>query len=209
MLTQVTEFPRFKQKSKMDGFVWMVTFLAVVIVAIDIGLLVGIILSILCIFINSLKAHICLLGNIPGTDIYLDVERFEKAVEIPFKKIFHYSGGINFATKASFRNRLCNKLGINLLRELKHVDGQYIKAKAKNFTTDINFEHLIVDFSALSFIDPSSVNMLECLIKDFNKLNVKFSITGCSTKIYEVLNDSEFSFMNLLYPTIQDAIRSN
>lgn len=209
MLTQVTEFPRFKQKSKMDGFVWMVTFLAVVVVAIDIGLLVGIVLSILCIFINSLKAHICLLGNIPDTDIYLDVERFEKAVEIPRKKIFHYSGGINFATKASFRNRLCNKLGINLLKELKHVDGQYTKEKSKKFTSDLNFEHLIVDFSALSFIDPSSVNMLECLIKDFIKLNVKFSIAGCSTKIYEVLTESGFSFMNLLYPTIQDAILSN
>lgn len=209
MLTQVTEFPRFKQKSKMDGFVWMATFLTVVIVAIDIGLLVGIILSVLCIFINSLKAHICLLGNIPGTDIFLDVGRFEKAVEIPCKKIFHYSGGINFATKTSFRNRLCSLLGVNLLKELKNAEKQGIKSKSKTFSSNLNFQHLVIDFSALSFIDPSSVNMLENVIKDFMKLNVKVSIAGCSTKIYEILINNEFNFMNILYPTIQDAIYSN
>lgn len=176
--------------------------------AIDIGLLVGIILSIMCIFVNSLKAHICLLGNIPGTDIFLDIERFEKAIEIPFKKIFHYSGGINFATKTSFRNRLCNKLGINLMKELKNVDKQDLKPKGKQFSSNLNFQHLIIDFSALSFIDPSSVNMLENVIKDFIKLNIKVSIAGCSTKIYEILINNEFSFINLLYPTIQDAIHS-
>jgi solute carrier family 26, other len=208
MLTQVTEFPRFKQKSKMDGFVWMATFLTVVIVAIDIGLLVGIILSVFCIFCNSLKAHICILGNIPNTDIFLDIERFEKAIEIPSKKIFHYSGGINFATKASFRNRLCKKLGVNLLKELKNVDKPDDKSKGKVFTSNLNFTHLIIDFSALSFIDPSSVKMLENVIRDFMKLNISVSIAGCTTKIYEILINNEFSFVRLMYPTIQDAIHS-
>jgi solute carrier family 26, other len=209
MLTQVTEFPKFKQKSKMDGFVWMATFLAVVIVAIDIGLLVGIVLSVLCIFINSLKAHICLLGNIPDTDMFLDIERFEKAKEVPLKKIFHYSGGINFATKTSFRNRLCRKLGIDLLEELKNADRKDVKPKGKTFSSNLNFQHLILDFSGLSFIDPSSVNMLENVIRDFIKLNVQVSIAGCSTKIYETLINNEFSFIHLLYPTIHDAIRSH
>lgn len=209
MLVQVTEFPRFYKKSKLDGFVWMATFLTVCIVSIDIGLLVGIILSVLCIFCHSLKADICILGNIPDTDLFLDIERFEKAVEIPFVKIFHYSGGINFATKASFRNRLSKRLGINLLKELKHFDKKTGKSKGKTFITNINFKHLVLDFSALSFIDPSSVVMLANLIKDFNKLNVEVSLVGCSSKIYDVLLKNEFDFINTLFPTIQDAIYNN
>lgn len=51
--------------------------------------------------------------------------------------------------------------------------------------------------------------MLTNLIKDLNRLNVKVSITGCSSKIFEILIKSEFSFMNILYPTIQDAIHVN
>lgn len=207
MLVQVTEFPRFKKKSQMDGFVWLATFLTVVIVSIDIGLLVGIIFSIMSILCNSLQAHICILGNIPNTDLFLDIARFEKAIEIPFVKIFHYSGSINFATKASFRNRLCSLLGINLLKELKHAGIRSTNSNGKTFITNINFKHLVLDFSALSFIDPSSVNMLTTLIKDFNKLSVNVSIVGCSTNIYEILLRNEFDFITILYPTIPDAIQ--
>lgn len=191
----------------MDGFVWLATFLTVVIVSIDIGLLVGIIFSIMSILCKSLQAHICILGNIPNTDLFLDIARFEKAIEIPFVKIFHYSGSINFATKASFKNRLCNVLGINLLKELKHAGKRSESSKGKTFITNINFKHLVLDFSALSFIDPSSVNMLTALIKDFNKLSVNVSIVGCSTKIYETLLRNEFDFINILFPTIPDAIQ--
>ena len=209
MLVQVMEFPRFQRKSKLDGFVWMATFLTVTIVSIDIGLLVGIILSILCIFYHSIEAEMSILGNVSNTELYLDTDRFEKALEIPFVKMFRYSGSINFATKASFRNRLCNKLGINLLKELKNVDKRTGKSMGKDFVSNLFFKHLILDFSALSSIDPSSVNMLTTLINDFNKLNVKVSIAGCSSKIYETLMKNEFDFMSLLYPSISDAIRSN
>lgn len=186
----------------------MATFLTVIILSIDIGLLVGIILSILCIFCNSLDANISILGHIPNTELFLDIERFEKAIEIPFVKIFHYSGSINFATKASFRNRLCNKLGINLLKEMKYAGKAISRTKSKAFVSSLNFKHLVLDFSALSFIDPSSVKMLTALINDFNKLDVKLSIVGCSSNIYESLLKNEFDFMDLLFPTIQDAIRS-
>jgi solute carrier family 26, other len=204
MLFQVTEFPRFQRKSKADGFVWMITFVVVVGVAIDIGLLVGIIISVLCIFCNSLKAHISILGNIPNTDLFLDIERFEKAVEIQGVKIFHYSGSINFATKTSFRNRLCEKLRINLLKELERVDNLSLKGKV--FLSNLNLKLLILDFSALSSIDPSSIDMLTTLMIDFNKLNVEVNIAGCSSSLYETFIHNDFRFMKNLYPTIQDAI---
>lgn len=186
----------------------MATFLTVIILSIDIGLLVGIVLSVLCIFCNSLEADTSILGNIPKTELFLDIERFEKAIEIPFVKIFHYSGSINFATKASFRNRLCNKLGINLLKEMKYYGKSMSETKSKAFVSSLNFKHLVLDFSALTFIDPSSVKMLTTLINDFNKLDVKLSIVGCSSNIYETLLKNEFDFMDTLFPTIQDAIRS-
>lgn len=63
--------------SRLDAIVWLVTFLTVVIVAIDIGLLVGIILSLSCIFIRGMKPYTCLLGHIPKTDLYLDTTRYK------------------------------------------------------------------------------------------------------------------------------------
>lgn len=81
MLMQVTHFKDFWKLSRLDATVWMATFLSVVIFAIDIGLLVGIILSLACIFIRGMKPYTCLLGHVPQTDLYLDVGRY-KAVSI-------------------------------------------------------------------------------------------------------------------------------
>lgn len=209
MLTQVFEFPQFKRKSMKDGIVWMVTFLVVVLVAIDIGLLVGIVMSLFCIILNGMKPHACILGRIPGTDLFLDIERFEKAIEIPFVKIFHYGGSINFATKSSFREILCKKLGINLIQEIqfsKRPDDELKPSGKASFISSLNFKYLILDFSALTSIDPSSITLLTSVIDDFVKLDVKVNIVGCSSHIYESFLNSDFSFMNLLFPTIPDSL---
>jgi len=209
MFLQVADFFQFKKKSCKDGLVWMITFLSVVILSIDVGLLIGVILSILCIFCNSLTANVCVLGNIPNTDLFLDIERFEKAEEVSRTKIIHYGGSINFATKASFKNRLCEKLQINLLKEMKHMNRIASgNEKGTKFVTNLGFDYLIIDFSALTTIDPSSVVMLTSVIKDFNKLKIRVSIAGCSCSIYEMLITTEFPFINILYPTISDAIHN-
>lgn len=213
MLLQITQFFKFKKKSKSDGFIWLATFLTVIVISIDIGLLVGIVLSILCIFCNSLIPYVCLLGNIPSTDLFLDIKRFDKAIELPFIKIFHYNGSLNFATKTAFKNKLCSILNIDILKELKNIKNPNAiesisdnKIKTKKFNTNLMFNHLVLDFSALTYIDPSSVTMLTNLINDFTKLSVKVTLTGCSCKIYETLIISEFSHMHILYPTIHDAV---
>lgn len=201
---QVKDFKRFFERSKIDGLIWAATFLTVVIVAIDIGLFVGTTLSVLGLLHMSLKPHVCILGHVPNTDLYLDIEKFEKTTEIPFVKIFHYGGSINFATKASFKNRLLEKVEVNLLKNLKNAEA----LKSETEDSKISFRHLIIDFSALSQIDSTSVGMLESLIKDFNKLKVKVSIAGCSTKIYEAFMKNSFLFMDILHPTVHDAVKA-
>lgn len=74
---QIKQFFQFWKMSRLDAMVWMITFLTVVIVSIDIGLLVGIVLSLSCIFIRGMKPYTCLLGHIPKTDLYLDVKRYK------------------------------------------------------------------------------------------------------------------------------------
>lgn len=68
----------------------MATFLTVVIVNIDIGLLVGIVLAVIAIFVKSMRPYVTLLGVVPNTDLYLDINHYDKAVEVPGLKIFRY-----------------------------------------------------------------------------------------------------------------------
>lgn len=204
---QIKEFCQFK--SREEKIVWILTFSTVVIVSIDIGLLVGIVLNLCCIFINSLKPHTCILGRIPGSNLFLDIDKFEKAVEIPFVKIFHYGGSMNFATKMTFKSLLCEKLGINLIKELQLQKKPELKPDGKQKSAckpGLNFKYLILDFSALTFIDSSSINLLTSIIDDFDKLETSVSLSGCSSKIFETFLKNDFKYMSQLFPSIPDAI---
>lgn len=147
---KIRVFSKFKRNSKLDAVVWAVTWTTTVVVAIDIGLLAGIILSLISLIYTSLKPNVCILGRVPFTDIFLDSEKFEKVIEIPQKKIFHYGGSINFATKASFKSLLCEKLNINLTKELKNIHKEGNKLKAAANCSNLELNHLVIDFSALT-----------------------------------------------------------
>lgn len=210
MLIQLVDFNKFRKKCAKDGIVWLTTFLSVVVISIDIGLLVGVIMSVMCLFFFGLKSYMCVLGNVPETDLYLDIEKFQKAVELPRIKIVQYSGTINFATKASFKNQLCEILKINLLKEMKMREMMAIDRSGKQQNhSSLSFNSLIIDLGPLTNIDSSSINMLTELIKDFQKLDIKVSISSCSTRIYEILLKNEFVFMNILYPSIHDAVHDS
>lgn len=77
MLMQAAEMKKFWKLSKLDAIVWLVTFLTVVLVDIDVGLVAGLLVSLASIFIQSIKPYTCLLGHIPNTDLYLDLKRFK------------------------------------------------------------------------------------------------------------------------------------
>ncbi|GFG31126.1 hypothetical protein Cfor_12776, partial [Coptotermes formosanus] len=118
MLLQAKDMPSFWRLSKLDGLVWIITFLTVVLVDIDYGLLVGLGLSLACILVQGMKPYTCLLGAMPNMDIYLDSNRYREAREVPGIKIFHYCGGLNFATRSHFKTELYRLVGINPQKEL-------------------------------------------------------------------------------------------
>lgn len=111
MLMQTKEFFTFWKLSRLDAGVWMVTFLTVVIFSIDIGLLVGIILSLACIFIRGMKPYTCLLGHIPKTDLYLDINRYKavsksRGLGLDLSNHFNHSCSIhNFAGRRAQFNQ--------------------------------------------------------------------------------------------------------
>lgn len=76
MLMQASDFLKFWRLSKIDGMLWIVTIVAVVVVSIDIGLLTGLIVSLGAILYQSMKPYVYLLGHVPNTDLYLDLNHY-------------------------------------------------------------------------------------------------------------------------------------
>lgn len=69
---------------------------------------------------------------------------------------------------------------------------------------------IILDLSAVSYIDPSSVNMLHSIISDYARIEVPLYLAGCSSPVYETIKKCDtYTYGELsmkIFATIQDAL---
>ncbi|XP_015586101.1 solute carrier family 26 member 10 [Cephus cinctus] len=228
MFLQVKQFWQFYKLSRLDAVVWMMTFLTVVLLDIEYGLLVGVIISLASLIGLSMRPYTCKLGLVPETELYLDVKRYKGTIEIPGIKMLHYSGGLNFASKQYFRNKVYKIAGVTPEKELARRVKQtarkaspgddkkegIVNAGFEGYTTPTQpaavLRILILDFSALIYIDPTGVATLRSLVDEFAKIDVSVYITGCSGPVYETMRKCNVAECKeghfTMFPTVGDAV---
>ncbi|RZC35028.1 Sulfate transp and/or STAS domain containing protein, partial [Asbolus verrucosus] len=211
MLLQFTSIVKYWKLSKWDALVWIITFCATLFIQISWGLAAGVALSLLSVFIQGYKPYTCLLGVVPDTDLYLDLKRYKKAQEIPNIKIFRYSGGLSFASRTAFKELLTKKLGFDPASVLrKRIKMEESGSRSISEDLDLLTKCVILDFSALTFVDPSGVDQLRQLQSDYAKLDIAMYIAACSGPVYEkfVICDQEEKIESkfMIFPTIHDAV---
>jgi len=77
MFMQMKDAPVAWRQSPFDGMIWVTTFLAVVLLDIDYGLGLGVAVSLICVLIMGQRPRICQLGQVPNTQIFLDINRYQ------------------------------------------------------------------------------------------------------------------------------------
>ncbi|KAH0954229.1 hypothetical protein HN011_002174 [Eciton burchellii] len=211
MLIQAKQFVKFWKLNKSDAIIWLITFSIVILIDIDIGLLAGLLVSLIVILLKSIRPYTCLLGHIPDTDLYLDLSRYKAAVEIKGIKIFHYCGNLNFINNNNFKFIVYKLVGVrpqdiidrnstqedHFLGEKNSEDGQELRC-------------IIMDMSALSYIDSSSVHVLHLIVEEFAEVNIEFYFAGCSSPIFEMIMKYDIYVYDALtlkiFATVQDAV---
>lgn len=219
MLMQVKEFPVAWHQSSRDGIIWIVTFLSVVLLDIDVGLGVGLITSMGCILLMSQKPSIYCLGNVPQTDIYLELNRYHMAVCMPGVLVVHISGGMHFANKNTVKDKvlkiLRKQLAAQKATEHAIIMNESHQEKAKEEGNNKHIYHrkeihtLVLDMSAVGFVDPASAKALLALNAELASQDIQLFIAKCSGHVYETLSKCDFfaTFSEShLFPTIHDAV---
>ncbi|KAK0167847.1 hypothetical protein PV327_001704 [Microctonus hyperodae] len=214
MLMQAKQLSRFWKLSKLDGIVWIVTVLTVVLVSIDVGLLAGLITSLASILLLSIKPYVCLLEHIPNTDLYLDVSRYRGTAALKGIRIIHYSGGLNFANKSYFKSRIIKLVDVDPQKVLK-IRAKKIKSAAyeNKFHDNTNHDKLhtiLIDMSALHYADPSGISLLHAIVKDYSSIDIAVYFAGCSVSIFDsILKYNEYAadeHQLKVFVTIHDAV---
>ncbi|KAM4610808.1 solute carrier family 26 member 6 [Polymixia lowei] len=127
MFKQFLDIPVLWKNNKVDLLVWLVTFISTVLLNLDMGLAVSIAFSMLTVIFRTQLPRYSILGQLPGTELYVDTDTYEEAKEIPGITIFRSSATVNYTNAELYLEALQAKSGIDvgkLLTEKKRQDAK-------------------------------------------------------------------------------------
>ncbi|XP_069766020.1 prestin isoform X4 [Narcine bancroftii] len=113
ILKQVMDIPLLWQTSKHELTLWSVSFIASLLLGLDYGLVVAIGFAIFGVVFRTQSPKYRILGQVPNTDIYWDVEAYEEVQEIPGIKIFQSNSSLYFGNVDMYMSALQEKIEID------------------------------------------------------------------------------------------------
>ncbi|NWS63365.1 S26A6 protein, partial [Chunga burmeisteri] len=141
MFKQFNDLCMLWKSNRVDLMVWIVTFVATLLLNLDIGLGASVAFGLLTVIFRTQLPHYSILGRISNTDVYRDVAEYQMAQEVPGVKIFRSSSTLYFANVELYAEALKKKSGINVdrliekkkkaLKKLKKQQKKVEKERAK------------------------------------------------------------------------------
>ncbi|XP_059742177.1 solute carrier family 26 member 10 isoform X2 [Bos taurus] len=124
MFFQMRELPQLWRISRVDFAVWMVTWVAVVTLSVDLGLAVGVVFSMMTVVCRTQRVQCLALGLAEGTELYRPLRESHKLLQVPGLCILSYPAPLYFGTRGQFHRVLEWHLGLGEGRkEAPKTDG--------------------------------------------------------------------------------------
>ncbi|KAI5095605.1 solute carrier family 26 member 10, partial [Silurus meridionalis] len=112
MFLQFQDLPDLWRVSKLDFMVWLVTWLSVVVLNVDLGLAIGVVFSMMTVICRTQRANCTVLGRASNTEIYRPINKHNKCYEVPGLKILTYNGPIYYGNRSFFKADVNQLLGL-------------------------------------------------------------------------------------------------
>ncbi|KAI1296495.1 Sulfate transporter [Halotydeus destructor] len=192
LIMQVKDCRRFWLISSYEGLTWLVTFASVILLGIDLGLIAGALFSVVSIIMRFYSPKLRRLGQLPYTDIYLDIHQHRAAKELSGLIILQFSSPLFFLNKELFQESVYKKaMGVGHSRDKKPAT-----------------EHIIIDCSAMSFIDSAGVEALSEVSNELEKKGIDMALAACSPPVLSMLTRMNFfdkSPHTAIFPSVLEA----
>uniref|UniRef100_A0A7C9AJQ4 STAS domain-containing protein n=1 Tax=Opuntia streptacantha TaxID=393608 RepID=A0A7C9AJQ4_OPUST len=181
---------------KFDFIACMGAFFGVIFASVEIGLLIAVVISFAKILLQVTRPRTALLGNLPGSTIYRNVQQYPEANKVPGILIVRVDSAIYFSNSNYVKERILRWL----------VDEE---EKRKEYSPRIQF--VIVEMSPVTDIDTSGIHALEELYKSLQKRNVQLALANPGPVLIEKLQASEFTILigeDNIYLTVAQAVHA-
>ena len=177
------------KSDKRDLAMLVITFIGTLSLGIEEGILVGVILSLLMIIFQTTRPHIAILGKMPGTKLYKNVERFKEAVVREDVLVLRLDARLYFANVSFFKDTVEDAM-IEKGHELRLF---------------------VLDAASINSLDSSAIHALEEILGDCRKRGLKFVITGVKGPVRDAIYRSGFIDKlgtEAFYLTVNEAVES-
>ncbi|KAJ4964604.1 hypothetical protein NE237_016453 [Protea cynaroides] len=180
---------------KFDFVACMGAFIGVVFASVEMGLLIAVSISFAKILLQVTRPRTVILGNIPRTTVYRNVQQYPKATKVPGTLIVRVDSAIYFSNSNYVKERILRRL-MDEEEELK-----------ANYLPRIQF--LLIEMSPVTDIDTSGIHALEELYRSLQKRGVQLVIANPGPVVMDKLHASKFTDLisdNYIFLTVADAV---
>ncbi|RDX85464.1 Sulfate transporter 3.1, partial [Mucuna pruriens] len=180
---------------KFDFLVCFTAYIGVVFGSVEIGLVIAIVVSVLRILLFVARPRTFLLGNIPNSAVYRNVEQYPNANHIPGILILEIDAPIYFANASYLRERIT-----------RWIDEEEDRIKATGKTS---LQYVIMDMTAVGNIDTSGISMLEECRKTVDRRGLQLVLVNPGSEVMKKLNKSKFLDElghRWIYLTVEEAV---
>jgi SulP family sulfate permease len=175
--------------NRLDLIILNVTLLITIIFGIKEGILTGIIISIAMLIFKATKPHIAVLGKVPNTNFYRNIERFDDLIIEKEILIVRLDAQLYFVNTSYFKDKVY---------EFARLKGDDLKL-------------VILVFDSINNLDSSAIYVLDEIHNYFSEKGIKIVLTGIKGPVRDALAKSglikkikyDHCFMN-----IQEAVDS-
>uniref|UniRef100_A0A4W4F4J9 STAS domain-containing protein n=1 Tax=Electrophorus electricus TaxID=8005 RepID=A0A4W4F4J9_ELEEL len=224
MFKQYTDIVTLWRRNKIDLVVWLVTWVSTLLLNLDMGLAASISFAMLTVIFRTQSPRYSVLGHLPGTELYLDLESHREVREVPGITIFRSSATIYFANAELYLEALKEKRSRGGVFSVEEEAGQ-LGERGRDFIQDEedlerislgslgkwtwDIHSIILDLSTANFIDTVALKTLRNIFHDFGEIDVDIYIAGCQAPVVEQLEQGGF-FSDItkerLFTTVHDAV---
>ncbi|KAL8250161.1 hypothetical protein R6Q59_033854 [Mikania micrantha] len=180
---------------KLDFVACLSSFFGVLIISVPIGLAIAVGVSVFKILLHVTRPNTGVLGNIPGTQIYQNVNRYREAKRVPCFVILGVDAPIYFANSTYLQERI-----LRWIRE----EEEWLAANNGS-----SLKCVVIDMTAVTGIDTSGLAMVKELKKMLEKRSLQLVLANPGGSVMEKLHQSNIleSFgLEGVYLTIDEAV---
>ncbi|XP_048343342.1 sulfate transporter-like [Sphaerodactylus townsendi] len=209
-LRRFSDTPKMWRISKTDTVIWWVTMLSSSLISTELGLLIGVCFSLLCIIFRTQRPRATLLGKVSNSEIYEDQFNYKRINSVANIKIFRFDTSLYYANKDYFKRSLFQKTGVNpslvaAIQQKAEAGGKSencfsskfsclkaTKKEAKKASINIpvlsfDMHTLIIDCGAMQFLDSTGLNVLKETRQDYKKIGIQVLLANCNPSLRHLL----------------------